>query len=136
MTLIKTAIDTNILAYLHEAIAILKKEKAEIILSSRPIIPSQVFVEYLNFVRKSFKEKTKTEIISNALELVKYCQITSLSDTTFIKALSLIQKYDFQLFDSIIVASAIEADCEILYTEDMQHNLMVENSLTIINPFL
>jgi predicted nucleic acid-binding protein len=47
----------------------------------------------------------------------------------------LIQHYNFQIFDSIIVASSIEAGCEVLYSEDMQHNLNVEKQLNIINPF-
>jgi len=48
----------------------------------------------------------------------------------------LIQRYDFSLFDSIIVASALEAECDILYSEDMQHGLRVEDRLTILNPFI
>ena len=40
------------------------------------------------------------------------------------------------LRDSIVVASALEAGCDRLYTEDMQHGLIVENQLKIVNPFL
>ena len=43
-------------------------------------------------------------------------------------------KYDFQIFDSIIVASALEANCAILYSEDMQHNQIMERTLTIKFP--
>lgn len=49
-------------------------------------------------------------------------------------AAGLIEKYDFQLFDSIIVAAALGADCSILYSEDMQHGLTTGN-MTVINPF-
>jgi predicted nucleic acid-binding protein len=45
-------------------------------------------------------------------------------------------KYSLQVFDSKIIASALHADCTILYSEDMQHGLVIENKLTIINPFL
>ncbi|MGB3590011.1 MAG: hypothetical protein WBA23_25925 [Tunicatimonas sp.] len=38
-------------------------------------------------------------------------------------------------FDSIIVAEALEADCTALYSEDMQHNLLVEKQLRILDPF-
>jgi predicted nucleic acid-binding protein len=48
----------------------------------------------------------------------------------------LMLRYDFQLFDSIVVASALEAGCEILYSEDFQHNQLIENRLRIINPFI
>jgi predicted nucleic acid-binding protein len=46
-----------------------------------------------------------------------------------------IQRYNFQIFDSIIVASSFQAGCDILYSEDMQHNMIVEKQLKIINPF-
>jgi len=48
----------------------------------------------------------------------------------------LVKKYDFQIFDAFIVTLALEADCDILYSEDMQHKLVVEQKLTIINPFI
>jgi predicted nucleic acid-binding protein len=37
--------------------------------------------------------------------------------------------------DLLIVATAIESGCSILYSEDMQHNQNIENKLVIINPF-
>jgi len=40
------------------------------------------------------------------------------------------------IYDSLIIASALEADCKILYTEDLQHNHLVENKLRIVNPFI
>jgi predicted nucleic acid-binding protein len=43
--------------------------------------------------------------------------------------------YDFQLFDGIIVASALEANCDVLYSEDMQHGQIIEVSMKIINPY-
>jgi predicted nucleic acid-binding protein len=48
----------------------------------------------------------------------------------------LISKYDFQLFDGIIVAAALEANCDVLYSEDMQDGMVIENTLKIINPFI
>jgi predicted nucleic acid-binding protein len=48
----------------------------------------------------------------------------------------IIRRYDFQIFDSIIVASSIGAGCEILYSEDMQHNIRIHDRLNILNPFL
>ena len=52
------------------------------------------------------------------------------------KAESLIHQYDFQIFDAIIVATALENNYDTLYSEDMQHELIVERKLKIINPFL
>jgi predicted nucleic acid-binding protein len=45
------------------------------------------------------------------------------------------KKIQFQLFDAIIVAASLQAGCDILYSEDMHHGLIVNSSLTILNPF-
>jgi predicted nucleic acid-binding protein len=49
---------------------------------------------------------------------------------------SIIEKYDLQLFDAIIVSAALQAGCTILYSKDMHHGLVINNTLTIINPFI
>jgi predicted nucleic acid-binding protein len=64
------------------------------------------------------------------------CVCEPVSGSTIENARKLTARYDFQLFDSIIVAGALEANCSILYSEDMQHGLLVENKLEIVNPFL
>jgi predicted nucleic acid-binding protein len=38
-------------------------------------------------------------------------------------------------WDSLIVASALESQCSILYTEDLQHGQVIDQVLTIVNPF-
>ncbi|MDD2744596.1 MAG: PIN domain-containing protein [Rhodocyclaceae bacterium] len=46
------------------------------------------------------------------------------------------QRYLLSFWDSLIVAAALESHCEILYSEDLQHGLLVDGRLKIINPFL
>ncbi len=48
---------------------------------------------------------------------------------------TLIERYDFQFFDAIIVAGALQSNCTVLYSEDMHHELLVEKQLRILNPF-
>ncbi len=52
----------------------------------------------------------------------------------FIQACDIREDYNISYYDSLIVSSAIDAKCTILYSEDMQHSLTID-SLTIINPF-
>jgi predicted nucleic acid-binding protein len=40
------------------------------------------------------------------------------------------------IWDSLIIASALENGCKILYSEDMHHNHLIEKKLRIINPFI
>ena len=78
----------------------------------------------------------KSDLLRMCAEWLENCQIQSVSLSTIKLAYHLIQRYDFQLFDSIIVASALEAECDILYSEDLHHGLIVEDKLTILNPFI
>ncbi len=39
------------------------------------------------------------------------------------------------MYDSLIISTALENNCEILYSEDMQHKQIIENKMVIINPF-
>jgi predicted nucleic acid-binding protein len=64
------------------------------------------------------------------------CQIQAVDIITLQTAERLIQRYDFQIFDAIIVASALENGCQTLYSEDMQHKMVIDRKLSIINPFL
>lgn len=43
--------------------------------------------------------------------------------------------YRFSYWDSLILATALEAGCSTVYSEDMQHGQVIEKRLTVINPF-
>jgi len=44
-------------------------------------------------------------------------------------------KYGYAYYDSLIIASALENDCTILYSEDLHHGQIIEERLSIMNPF-
>jgi predicted nucleic acid-binding protein len=129
------ALDTNVLVYLHEAEANSKKTIAIDLMASSPVISNQVLSEYLNVLRRLLK-LPKEQVLNNALSWLRFGEIIPVDFDTLKLAQELIQRYDFQLFDGIIVAAALEARCTILYSEDMQHELLVNGKLRIINPFL
>ena len=78
----------------------------------------------------------KDEIMDICLQNIEMCILQPISFATLNYARNLLNRYDFQLFDSIIVASALEANCQILYSEDLHHGLLIENRMEIINPFI
>jgi predicted nucleic acid-binding protein len=43
-------------------------------------------------------------------------------------------KYNVSFWDSLIVASALDNKCTVLYSEDMQHGLVIDNKLKVFNP--
>ena len=129
------ALDTNILVYCHSNDEIDKQETAMSLFALYPIISTQVLSEYINVVKRKLK-LPKKEILDVCLQNIEMCILQPVSLITLKYARYLIDRYDFQLFDSIIIASAIEANCHILYSEDLQNGLMVENRMKIINPFV
>jgi predicted nucleic acid-binding protein len=128
------AIDTNVLIYL-EGNDSTKRQIAEILLSGNPLISPQVISEFINVTRR-LRQAPKSTIISETVELFRHCPIAAIKHSTLDLSLNLIKRYDFQIFDSIIIATALESKCNILYSEDMHHGLTVENRLKIINPFV
>jgi predicted nucleic acid-binding protein len=128
------ALDTNILIYL-EGNDISKRKIAETLLSSDPVIPAQVIAEFINVTRR-LRKIPKQQLIDEASALFRHCFIAPLEISTLDLAKSIIERYDFQIFDSIVIASAIEANCDTLFSEDMQHNMTVYQKLKIINPFV
>ena len=49
--------------------------------------------------------------------------------------LGLAERYRFSTYDAMIVASALHARCDTLWSEDMQHGFALEEGLPIVNPF-
>jgi predicted nucleic acid-binding protein len=131
----KIAIDTNVLIYIFDSSDDKKRETANEFLQATNWISSQVVSEFLN-VSKRLLKLPKSEVLNLCIKVLQNSTIIPVSKQTLIDSALLIEKYDFQLFDSIIVASALQANCTILYSEDMQHNLLVQKRLRILNPFV
>jgi predicted nucleic acid-binding protein len=131
----KIAIDTNVLVYCHSNTEPDKQRIATGLFALCPLISTQVILEYLNVVKRILK-LPKDEVMDVCLQNIEMCILYPVSLTTLKYARKLIDRYDFQLFDSIIIASALEADCQILYSEDMHNGLFVEKRMKIINPFI
>ena len=75
------------------------------------------------------------DIINIVKELEKEFIILDFDIQTQLNALKLKQNYNLQFYDALIVSTALENSCTILYSEDMQDKLVIEKKLKIINPF-
>ena len=51
------------------------------------------------------------------------------------KAVILKNRYKYSFWDSMILASALDSNCDVLYSEDMQDGQLIDGKLKIINPF-
>jgi predicted nucleic acid-binding protein len=133
-------IDSNIWLYRfiinpRDADAIPKQQIATTITNyQNSLISTQVVNEVCsNLIRKAGFNNAQIQILLE--ELAQGCEILPVSLETLQFAVKLRDRYLLSFWDSLIVASAVLADAKILYSEDMQDGLIVENTLQIVNPF-
>jgi len=86
----------------------------------------------VNLIKKAeFSEDQIAKLIQSFYE--KY-PVIEMDEDILLTASQLRQEYGFSYWDSLIVACALAADAETLYSEDMQDGLIVRGELQIINP--
>lgn len=133
----KVFLDTNIVIYSYSEDEPKKQEIANDILeeySNQIIISNQVINELSNTLFRKFKLDAN-QVRAVVLELNDNFPIVNFNLETQLKGIEIKEKYKLQFYDSMILATALENGCNIVYSEDMQHGQIIENSLTIINPF-
>lgn len=132
----KVFLDTNIIIYLYFSDEIEKANSIKALLEYdyQFIISTQVINEFVNVMSK--KKKVSFEKITEAVsELNKAFDVSVVSIETINIALSIAKKNNYSFFDCLIIASALENECNRLYTEDMHNKQRIDKSLEIINPF-
>jgi predicted nucleic acid-binding protein len=127
-------LDSNVCLYLLNEESTKKRKAEELLALENPVISLQVVNETINIGIKKFKIPPQ-ELISHIDFLLLNCDLVNLSILLQKKAIDLHYRYQFSYYDSLIISAALEARCSILYSEDMQHGMVVEDKLTIINPF-
>lgn len=130
-------LDTNILIYAHLKIkGDPRCERAHRFLktSTRFVLSTQVIAEYsARMIRQKLPDE---HIYGNVEALLMHYDVRDVSVSTLRTAWGVRQRYGFSYWDSQVVASALEAGCDTMYTEDLQHGRIVEERLTLINPLL
>ncbi len=129
-------IDSNVLIYAVGP-ASEKREKAEALLLglSEAIISSQVVGEFVNVCLKK-QVLPESEVRKAAEDFMEALSFRTVDEATLRRGLLVRERYGFSWWDSLIVAAALEAGCEVLYSEDLQDGQRIENRLRIENPLL
>ena len=129
-------VDSNVVIYAYSRTEKDKQAKASNILIHHDcLISTQVLNEYCNVcIRKNFIPIS--DIQKDINEILNNCGLYIVNETTISKALFVKNRYGFSYYDSLVVASSLECECSVLFSEDMQHGQIIENTLKIVNPFL
>ena len=129
--------DSNIWLYLFlekgsRKSLIAKQYIEKSVLNNQIVISWQVINEIsVNLLKKGFTEQ---QVLSIVEWLYRIATIQDFTQKMLLKASSLREQYSISYWDSLIVAAALEANCQLLYSEDMQDGLKIK-SLTIRNIF-
>jgi predicted nucleic acid-binding protein len=125
--------DTSVLLYLlsYESE---KADRIETLLADSGVISVQVLNEFTAVATS--KLRMPLADIREILETVRnICRTEPLTVEAHDRAGEVMTRYRFSFYDSLIVASALRADCKLLYSEDLQHGQVIEKQLTVVNPF-
>lgn len=129
-------IDTNIFVYAHfQEEGNSKCDAALALLENLPtvICSTQILNEYYSAM---LKNKVAENLIQDNIEqIIEFSDVAVVQINTLRLAHQLRLKYRFSYWDCLILASALEANCAVLYSEDMQHGQVINEAVRIVNPF-
>ena len=126
----KPFLDTNVVLNLLSEDTV-KADRAEALLAA---VSVQVLNETVSVMTR--KLKMNLDEIREVLAGVRhYCTVEPLTAEIHDKALDVMGRHGFSVYDSLIIAAAIWAGCDTLYSEDLQDGFRASAALTIVNPF-
>ena len=133
--------DTNLWVYLFTVSTdprdVAKQSRLLSLLTDAPdiAISAQVVNELTNVLLQKFGYEAG-HVLKIVEQIGQAIVVHPLTLDTSKKAIGIRQKLQLSWFDALIVSSALDAECAVLLSEDMQHGFIVEDKLTILNPFV
>jgi predicted nucleic acid-binding protein len=125
--------DTNVLAYLASGDTA-KADRAEAALAAGGSISVQVLNELANVARR--KMQMSWDETHALLDMLRgLLTVHPLTTEIHEAGLRLAERYGFSIYDAMIAASALQAGCDTLWSEDMQHGMALDEGLRIVKPF-
>ena len=126
-------LDSNIVLYLASE-DLLKADRAQELVAEGGTISVQVLNEIANISRRkmglSWAETRNFLLMIRGLLKVEPITI-EIHDV----GISLAERYQLSVYDSIIVSAALSAECDTLLSEDLQDGLLINGRLRVLNPF-
>jgi predicted nucleic acid-binding protein len=134
-------LDTNIFVYSFDQSDAAKSQKSARLIhraltTHKGVISYQVVQEFFNVALRRFSQPMQTADAEQYLSTVFYPLLgVHASQELYVEALHLHAQGGLSWYDSLIVSAAIQARCDLLFTEDLQHGQRF-GTLQVRNPFL
>ena len=126
-------IDTNVLVYVASGDPV-KAEQAEKVIADGGTISVQVLNELANVARRKMRMTwSETHALLSMIRALLPVQpiMVEIHET----GLELAERYGLSIYDAMIAASALHAECDTLWSEDMHDGMVIQDQLRIANPF-
>jgi len=133
-------LDTNIFVYTFDAKSPAKARKAAELIrraadTGAGIISYQVVQEFFSVAFRRFAQPISVaEAEQYLITVLRPLLAVHSSPAIYFEALRIAEKHRISWYDALIVAAAVEGQCEKLYSEDFQHGRKMEG-VRIENPF-
>lgn len=126
-------LDSNVLVYAFTTDP--RAIQAQGLLERRCLIGVQGLNEFTNVARR--KLGMTWEEVHQALDAVRTvcADILPMDIETHEESVRIAERYGYAIFDALVIATALRAGCDTLYSEDMQDGMVIEKRLRIVNPF-
>ena len=125
--------DTNVLLYVASGDPA-KADRAERLIGAGGIISVQVLNEIANVARRKMGMSwTQTRAFLSTIRGL--LPVQTLTIEVHETGLVVAERYGLSVYDAMIAASALHADCDTLWSEDMQDGILLDNRLRVVNPF-
>jgi predicted nucleic acid-binding protein len=126
-------LDTNILIYAFAADDP-RSARAEALIADGGVIGVQVLNEFTNVTRRKLRwQREQLEAAFVVLEEL-LGPARPLTAAVHARAVALARDHELSFYDALIVAAAVEAGCQVLCSEDLQHGQRF-GALRVENPF-
>ena len=126
--------DTNIAVYALDADPV-RRAKAFALMRQRPVISAQVVNEFLSVL--TGKQRVKRDVANRyARILLRRCEVVAVTTQVVETAIQIGERYQCNHWDALVIAAALLAGCDTLYSEDLQDGQVFEVRLTVKNPFV
>jgi predicted nucleic acid-binding protein len=129
---VKAFFDTNILVYAFSTDP--RRDRAAEVIALGGDINAQVLNEFTNVLHK--KQKLQWPVIEDAKTSVHrlFPNVRPLTVHVHENAIVLARKHTLSFYDALIISAALEAECDVLFSEDLQHGRKF-GELEVVNPF-
>ena len=131
----RTFLDSNVLIYSID-LADDRRAIAQNLLSVGAKISAQCLNEFALVARRKLG-LTWDKVEQARDDILALCDpVLPVTLETHRLGLALAQHYRLSIYDGMVVAAALIADCDLLCSEDMHHGLIIDGRLRIENPFV